>query len=165
MNDSGMIKRFMIASLVCEVVYAIAAVVIIFIRPQVWVDFILSYLNGYGIVPPKNTDVSYIVTVFGFIALFFVLWCLMMHMSKSDKDPLPIGVFTIIYLPAFLLLHWRTRTDMLERLAHEAEEVAQYAFYSLHYAMLNSIINISLISVVFLLMAYAAARQRYIDSK
>ncbi|WP_294485857.1 hypothetical protein [uncultured Ruminococcus sp.] len=161
MKRSTLLRRLMILSIVFEEIYFLLITIIYIFRPAFYSKALISVFDLNSEIPPNSPDTALVITLYGGMVLYFILWFIMKLLMDTDSDPLFMGVVTFLVLPVsqvvYIYMYRRTQRILIR------EDQEAFAFHMMNFTVMNYCGWANIAAFIFLMMAYAVARQKHAD--
>ena len=151
----------MILSIVFEEIYFLLITIIYIFRPAFYSKALISVFGLNSEIPPNSPDTALVITLYGGVVLYFILWFIMKLLIVTASDPLFMGVVTFLVLPVsqvvYIYMYRRTQRILIR------EDQETFAFHMMNFTVMNYCGWANIAAFIFLMMAYAVARQKHAD--
>ncbi|MBR0529271.1 MAG: hypothetical protein IJJ76_05825 [Ruminococcus sp.] len=161
MKRSTLLRRLMILSIVFEEIYFLLITIIYIFRPAFYSKALISVFDLNSEIPPNSPDTALMITLYGGVVLYFILWFIMKLLMDTDSDPLFMGVVTFLALPVSQVVYTYMYGRTQRILIREGQEA--FAFHMMNFTVMKYCGWANIAAFIFLMMAYAVARQKHAD--
>ena len=162
MKRSTLIRRLMTMSIIFEEIYFLLITVIYIFRPSFYTNALVSV---YGLeadkIPANDPSTPLMITIYGGVVVYFILWFIMKILMDTDSDPLMLGIITFLILPVGQVVYTYMYGKTL--LTYQKLGAGEFAFQSMNFTVMKYCGWANIAAFIFLLMAYAVARQKHAD--
>lgn len=162
MKRSTLLRRLMTISMMCENLFLLLITVIYIFRPQFYTDALISVFGLHiSELPINDPDMTLLMTLYGGIVAYFIVWFVLKIFMDSDSNPLAVGIVIFVLLAANVVVHKIMYAAAAERYAADGADAL--AFYLANFQVMQYCGWANVTAFIFMLMAYAVARQRFAD--
>ena len=164
MKRSTLLRRLMILSIVFEEIYFLLITIIYIFRPAFYSKALISVFDLNSEIPPNSPDTALVITLYGGVVLYFILWFIMKLLMDTDSDPLFMGVVTFLVLPVSQVVYtYMYDKAMFNTALKGPKGIDVLNFNTTNFMVMKYCGWANIAAFIFLMMAYAVARQKHAD--
>ena len=162
MKRSTILRRLMTISMIFENLYFLLITIIYIFRPQFYLD-IMTSVFGMNIaeVPINDPNMTLLITLYGGVILYFILWFVLKIIMDKDVNPLVVGIITFLFIPVSQVVYTVVYNTTLVGYTGDGSDAIIFHTFNFKVMQYCGWLNIG--ALILMLMAYAVCRQRFAD--